>query len=409
VDARERVLTALRGGEPDRVPMALGFFPQSLFGAPDADEHFQTDVRFVDFAPPAGQDSFLEYLDSLPAGVHVGSLAQLRTYHEWDYHPEREERGDSERAGREQPGAGSATDAEQGSAGQGAAERGAAGLQGIAARLARLQARVTEPRRHAHLKAQVDGFHARGLAVAGSPPHLGGELFESAWRLRGFETFMKDLVKRPALVEYLLDQLTVMTAESAAILAAAGVDVLVLDDDVAYKDGLLLSPAMWRRYFKPRLAAIIDAARRAAGGRAAPRQTRPPETGHGAAGEPAAARTAAGRPDADLAILYHSDGDFTALLPDLVEVGVDAVNPVAPDCMDAAVIRASFGARPALWGTVGTAWTWDQGSPTAIREEVRSRVHSLGRSGLLLCPAYDLDFTPRENVVAFVEAVRESG
>jgi hypothetical protein len=399
VDARERVLTALRGGEPDRVPMALGFFPQSLFGASDADEYFHTDVRFVDFAPPAGQDSFLEYLDSLPAGVHVGSLAQLRTYHEWDYHPEREERGDSERTGREQPDGGPAADAEQGDAGP----------QGIAARIARLQARVAEPRRHAHLKAQMESFHARGLAVAGSPPHLGGELFESAWRLRGFETFMKDLVKRPALVEYLLDQLTVMTAESAAILAVAGVDVLVLDDDVAYKDGLLISPAMWRRYFKPRLAAIIAAARRAAAGRAAPRQTRPPETGQGTAGEPAAGHTPAGRPAADLAVLYHSDGDFTALLPDLVEVGVDAVNPVAPDCMDAAVIRATFGTRPALWGTVGTAWTWDQGSPTAIREEVRSRVHSLGRSGLLLCPAYDLDFTPRENVVAFVEAVRESG
>ena len=62
------MLTALRGGEPDRVPCALGFFPQSLFGAADADEYFQTDVRFVDFAPPAGQDSFLDYLDSLPPG-----------------------------------------------------------------------------------------------------------------------------------------------------------------------------------------------------------------------------------------------------------------------------------------------------------------------------------------------------
>ena len=89
MDARERVLTALRGGEPDRVPFALGFFAQALYGAEDADEYFGTDVRFVDFAPPAGQDTFLEYLESLPPGVHVGSAAQLRTYHEWDYHPER--------------------------------------------------------------------------------------------------------------------------------------------------------------------------------------------------------------------------------------------------------------------------------------------------------------------------------
>lgn len=358
MNARERVLTALRGGEPDRVPCALGFFPQPLFGAADADEYFGTDVRFVDFAPPQGQDAFLDYLESLPQGVHVGSTAQLRTYHEWDYHPER-------------PGSDDAA--------------AAAGPRGIADRIARLLPRVTDRQRHAHLKAAVERLHARGLAVAGSPPHLGGELFEGAWRMRGFELFMKDLVKRPELVDYLLDQLEMMASESARILAAAGVDVLVLDDDVAYKDGLLISPAMWRRHFKPRMARIIAAARGAA-----------------ADGEAAA-------PQAAPAVLYHCDGDFSQLLGDLVEIGVDAVNPVAPDCMDAAAIRSTFGERPALWGTVGTAWSWDCGSPAQMRQEVRTRIEDLGKRGLLLCPAYDLDYSPRENVTAFVEAVREFG
>ncbi len=108
-------------------------------------------------------------------------------------------------------------------------------------------------------------------------------------------------------------------------------------------------------------------------------------------------------------MLYHCDGDFSELLRDLVEIGVDAVNPVAPDCMDAAAIRRTFGARPALWGTIGTTWTWDTGAPAQMREEVRARIESLGREGLLLCPAYDLDFSPRANVAAFVEAVREFG
>jgi uroporphyrinogen decarboxylase len=214
------------------------------------------------------------------------------------------------------------------------------------------------------------------MAVAGSPPHLGGELFESAWRLRGFERFMKDLVKQPGLVEYLLDQLTAVAAESAAILARAGVDVLLLSDDVAYGGGLLISPGTWSRFFKPRLARII-----------------------------ATARTAA----PDLLVFYHSDGDFTRLLPDLVEVGVDVVNPVAPDCMDAAVVRQRFGDRLALWGTVGTAMTWDLGTPDQIRDEVRVRLETLGRSGLLLSPAYDLDFAPVQNVAGFIDAVREFG
>lgn len=346
MDSRERVRTALAGKRPDRVPCALGFFPQSLFGAEDADELFRTDVRFLEFAPPPGQDRFLDYLASLPPDVHVGSLAQLQTYHEWDYHPGR------------------------------ISTRPPAGLGSLSDRMTSLASQIIQPRRHAHLAESVRRLHARGIAVAGSPPHLGGELFESAWRLRGFELFMKDLLKRPELVEHLLDQLAAMAAESAELLAGAGVDVLLLDDDVAYGDGLLISPQLWRRFFKPRLAWIIEAGRRAA---------------------------------PDLLVFYHSDGDFTAILADLVEVGVNVVNPVAPDCMDAAAIRRRFGTRLAMWGAVGTAWAWDRGSPSQMREEVRGRIESLGGAGLLLSPAYDLDFAPRENVAAFVQAVRDFG
>ena len=196
------------------------------------------------------------------------------------------------------------------------------------------------------------------------------------------------------MVEYLLDQLETMATESARILARAGVDVLVLDDDVAYNGGLLISPAMWRRHFKPRLARIIAAARAAAA------ETRATMGGK-APGSPAR--------DGAPAVLYHCDGDFTVLLADLVEIGVNAVNPIAPDCMDAAAIRRAFGERLALWGTVGTAWAWDHGSPEEIRREVDTRIRSLGGKGLVLCPAYDLDFSPLENIAGFVNAVRELG
>jgi uroporphyrinogen decarboxylase len=347
------VLAALRGEEPDRVPCALGFFSQGLFGADDADEYFGTDVRFVDFAAPSGQDTFLAYLESLPPGVHVGSVPQLRTYHEWGYRPGHPTE-DGERI---------AADARTAS-------------HHIVERVAGLLPGVIDRRRHAHLKSDTERLHAEGWAVAGSPPHLGGELFESAWRLRGFEPFMKDLVRRPDVADYLLDQLLAMATESARILAAADVDILVLDDDVASQRGLLISPAMWRSFFKPRLAQIIATAR----------QTSP-----------------------GLAVLYHCDGDFTALLDDLVEIGANAVNPVAPDCMDAVAIRRRFGTSLALWGTIGSARAWDCGSADEIRREVRARIESLGRRSLLLCPSYDLDFSPRENVEAFVAAAREFG
>ncbi len=340
---RERVLAALAGDRPDRVPCALGFFRQPLFGSRDGDELFDTDVRFVEFDPSPNQEGFFSYLDSLPPDIHVGSVAQLRTYEEWGYHPEH-------------PGV-----------------NPLAWGGGIGAFVERIAAGLADPRRHEGLADEVRRLQHRGLAVAGAPPHLGGELFESAYRLRGFQRFMTDLLERPTLVDYLLDQLTAMSVRNCVAIVEAGVDVLLLDDDVAGSHGMLISPATWQRFFKPRMVQMIDAVR----------QARP-----------------------ELRVFYHSDGDFTRLLPELVEIGVDVVNPLAPDCMDAAAIRRTLGPRPAFWGTVGTAALWDTGTPDEIRRQVARSVAEVGPAGLLLSPAYDVDFTPRANIEAFVDAVR---
>jgi uroporphyrinogen decarboxylase len=205
---------------------------------------------------------------------------------------------------------------------------------------------------------------------------LGGELFEAAWRLRGFENFMIDLVQRPHLAAYLLDQLTSMLIENALILARAGVDILLLDDDVAMPNRLLIGPDTWREYFKPRLARVINLAR---------------------------------EESQELLVFYHCDGNFTRLIPDLVDIGVNVINPVQPDCMDAAVIKREFGDKLSMWGTVGTARLWDWETPDQVRDEVQRRIKTLGPGGLLLSPAYDIDYAPFENIVAFVEAVEEYG
>ena len=87
MDRPERVLTALQGGGPEPGALRAGIFPQSLFGAADADEYFHTDVRFVDFAPPRRRRiRSSNTWTPCPPAPHVGSTAQLRTYHEWEYH-----------------------------------------------------------------------------------------------------------------------------------------------------------------------------------------------------------------------------------------------------------------------------------------------------------------------------------
>lgn len=349
---RERVRTVLRHEVPDRVPKMVNFFSTTFDRYPDrtAEEVFDTDIRFVRIAAPDTQGEFLSYLRALPRDIYVGTPDILRTYHDWGYHPEVE---------------------------RGARLAEAQTVQDIAAApLPDFMSQVNPER----LRRDVARWHARGYPVMAGPPHLGGELFETAWRLRGFEQFMVDLVENPPLVDYLLEQLAAMHIALSLALVRAGIDILALDDDVAEPTRMVISPAMWRRYFKPHVRAIIDTARAA---------------------------------NPELAILWHSDGYIEPIIPDLIEIGVDILNPVQPDVMDPAALKRRYGDDLVFFGTVGTPQGWSWGTPESIRAEVRERIETVGRGGgLIISPAYDLepeDGIPWENIVAFFAAVEEFG
>ena len=74
-------------------------------------------------------------------------------------------------------------------------------------------------------------------------------------------------------------------------------------------------------------------------------------------------------------------------------------------------IREQFGPRLALWGTVGRQTTFSFATPAEIRREVKLRIETLSRAGLILCPAYDIDEPdiPWENIEAFLEAADTYG
>jgi len=352
MNPRERIQALLRHEQPDRVPKMANFYPFEFRRHPgrDAGEVFGCDIRFVSIREPRPQVDFLRYLRSLPNDVYVGSQNILRTYHDWGYHPEIER------------------DAPLGEA-QTMAEIAAAPLPDFMTQV-----------RPDHLRAQVQRLHAQGFPVMASPPHLGGELFETAYRLRGFQQFLIDLVVNPSLVEYLLEQLTAMHLTVSLALVRAGVDILALDDDVAEPTRMLISPAMWRRYFKPRVRSIIEACRLA---------------------------------NPHLAILWHSDGNIEPIIPDLIEIGVDILNPIQPDVMDPAALKQQYGDQLIFFGTVGTAQTWSWATPDEIQAEVYQRIEVVGKGGgLIISPAYDLEpeeGIPWANVLAFFDAVKQFG
>ena len=348
---RERVRVALDGGEPDRVPLALAFYHLDLgaLAPPGRWRDDLVDVLFVDFPVSAEEEELRRRALPYAGNARIGSPSQVARYASWGYRPDDPVDGNP-------------------------LERATS-----LADLERFPFPSTGgPRVLDGLAAQVADLHRRGLAAGGNLPHLGGELFEAAWRLRGLEAFLTDLLRRPDMAHFLLDRLADLARRNAETLALAGVDVLALDDDVGMPGGMMMGPATWRTFFRPRLAGIIDAAR-------------------------------AIKPD--IRVIYHSDGWFESIVGDLVEIGVSAINPLQPEHMDAVRIRRRYGSRVALWGTVGRQTTFSFARPDEIRAEVRERVATLGRSGLVLCPAYDIDEPdiPWSNVEAFLEAGRAFG
>jgi uroporphyrinogen decarboxylase len=351
VTSRERVAAALEGRAPDRIPVALGFSegPAGLVLPGGARAGDAVDVRFVSLGE-RGVDRFRRAALPYRPDTRLGTPAQAATYARWRYRPHRRQ-------------------------GQNPLAR-ARSISDIGRM--RFPSADTSPAAIRALTATVASLHARGRAVGGNIPHLGGELFESAWRLRGLELFLLDLVDRPDMAHELLDRLAAFSQEAAQALVRAGVDIICLSDDVGMPGTMMLSREAWRHYLRPPLERIIDAAREINPG---------------------------------VRVLYHSDGFYGPILDDLVEIGVDAINPLQPEHMDAAAVRKRYGPRLALWGTVGSQTAFTRAKPADIRREVAHRIETLGRAGLVLSPAYDVD-TPdisRENLAAFLEAARELG
>lgn len=219
------------------------------------------------------------------------------------------------------------------------------------------------------LRPQVEALHAQGRAVAA----YAGSVLEQAWYIRGLEDLMMDMLAAPELAQFFFERTAAFQKHAAEQFARAGVDIIITGDDVAGQNGLLLSRAAWREFLQPHLAATVQAVKRA---------------------NPASF------------VFYHSDGNVALLIPDLIETGIDILNPIQPECMDPAAIKRQYGDRLSFWGTVSVQRTMPFGTPDEVRAEVRTRIRDVGSGGgLILAPAHVLGpEVPWENVRAFFDA-----
>jgi len=199
-------------------------------------------------------------------------------------------------------------------------------------------------------------------------------IFETAWALRGLEQMLLDLVEDPALAERILDIPFQYHLAAAKRLVEMGVDMIWTGDDVGAQHAMMIAPKTWRKYLKPKMAEFI-------------------------------ATVKAINPDLKLA--YHSDGRIDPIIPELIEIGVDVLNPIQPGSMDPGLLKRTYGDRLCFWGTIDEQHTLPFGTPQDVRAEVLSRIELVGADGgLILGPTHHVQLdTPLENFWAMVHTI----
>jgi uroporphyrinogen decarboxylase len=344
---RERVYAALAHRQPDRVPCDLWAVPEvqrrlsEYFGVSweGVLQRLWVDIRWVapDYVGPER---------SLPGGITVGPYGSWRktqhhafgSYEEYAGYPLADARTADEVHDWDWPRT------EQWD------------VSAVADKLAELD-------------AQGDYFVCYDL----------GGIFERSWGLRGLERFLMDLVENPEVPCAIMDHMTDLYIDNVTrMLKAAGgrIDMVYTWDDLAHQRGLLMSPAMWRKYIVPRhqrLNIVIRAF--------------------------------------DVRLMYHSCGAIYPLIGDLIrDIGIDVLQSLQPraDDMDMRRIKEEFGQQLSFHGGVDIQRTLPHGTPQEVRAEVHERCRMLGEGGgYILCAAhYIQNDTPTENILAMYTTPR---
>ena len=205
-----------------------------------------------------------------------------------------------------------------------------------------------------------------------SAPNFGMCLFERAWSLRGFDALLMDMADKPEWVEELFERITLIQVALAKRFVALGVDGGYFGDDYGAQRSMLFSPRTWRQLCKPRLARMFSVFR-----------------------------------DAGLPVILHSDGDIWAILPDLVEIGLNCLNPVQPEVLEHQRLFREFGTKLSFYGGISTQTVMPSGSPAEVRQAGLNCVRDLAPdgTGLILGPSHRMQSDiPAENVEAMLGA-----
>ncbi len=208
--------------------------------------------------------------------------------------------------------------------------------------------------------------------------HIGCSTMEALRYLRGFSESLVDLAVNKELAHAIMDLSVAYHLTLGVELVKIGVDMIWLSDDLGGEHAMLISPDLFREMVKPKLERMTSGLK-----------------AH----------------NENLKIAFHSDGYIEPIIEDLIEIGIDILNPIQPESMNPATLKQRYGHRLALWGSVSTQTTLPFGSAQDVRSEVRERIRTCcAGGGFILSPTHAIQLdVPIANIEAFYEAAREYG
>jgi uroporphyrinogen decarboxylase len=227
-----------------------------------------------------------------------------------------------------------------------------------------------------------DLYENTDFALVGSAV-IGGGIFEQPARTMGLENFLMALIAEPKFADRLMEQITDIYIESCNnYLDEVGqyIQVFTYWDDVNTQDGWMIRPEIFRKMIKPKERRLVEAIKK----------------------------------KTDAKIFFHGCGATFNLIPDLIEIGFDILNPVQVSArgMDTRRLKQEFGHDMTFWGGgVDTQRVLPFGSPSEVADEVKRRIDDLAPGGgFVFAAIHNIQaFVPPENIIAAFDTALEYG
>jgi len=199
--------------------------------------------------------------------------------------------------------------------------------------------------------------------------------FERLWMLRGFNNMLMDPYVDPENFYRLRDKVLEINLAMIDRWLKRNVDAIFFSDDWGCQRGLLMNPDDWRKFYKPSYETMFRRAR-----------------------------------DRGVHVWMHLCGNIIAILPDLIDIGLNVLNPVQPQAMDVRYLSREFGGKVCFFGGVDVQGTLIHGTPTDVKKEVHELVRLFGgfNGGYIGSTSHTImPETPLNNVIALYEAFAE--